>query len=426
MKRNSLSAYDLLTEFVIRWFFPFAYAITVMPFTVQFFKKFVTGISNDMLLFNFIRLSEAHDWGLPIFVFIIELISVKLSIGLWLSLSNKDWGAIPAIGVSFLLLQSFPTVSTYFDARIKEFDQKKGDATYAKELSLWEEEKRRIDLQFDQDKLQRQQEDILKDNKIKSIQQQADSIRQDIKVIEDRIKELTNLINRAIDLNARKTSEEELSRKQKNLADLRAEQLKIENSFTLLITGASNSISRPPYPPKPKLNDILPENSGRNFSEIEYVLATRNEEKSIVTLFVSLIFPFSVIGAGYVLSRRLINLAFKRQQNLIENQPQLNLIKELKECEKLPLQAQTTYANGLLGVVSAWGSALRSTAQLSVANSLFHLESEIEMLILEEASALNKQVNSSNVSATAKNIIQKHIDSVLIPFSPKNQQDNYE
>jgi len=407
MEQKRLLGFSLFATFITEWVFPFVYALTVTPFTVQFFRRFAHPPSTDIKLFNYFPLSNVHEFFLPIFILTIEIISIQVATGLWINLMNKKIISSITLMFVFLLLQFFPTFSTYFDTRLTELDQIQN-----KDIQIEQDDRNReknsiISQKYQIELRQFEKEQEQLNSKIKVIEDQIQQDRIEIKQLTDQTERLNRDLGRPGTLAQREKLQLQIAQTQQ-LIDDRNNIIK-SNQAQLTQFLKTQLIS----PTQPKTDESIVSLPMNRSTDVDFIVKTLGTPNSNLAFIVALIFPFAVIGAGYLKATTNKNIS----NSQILNTPILDLEYQLKECSSLPTEAQQSYSQGLYAVITAYIASIKSSKNLAIANSSFHLNNELELSLVKEAAAIRDQVIHSKVSADVKTNLIQHVDKLLTPFS---------
>lgn len=392
---------------LLEFIFPPIYALTVMPFTVQFFRRFVSPPAADVKLFNLLPLAQVHEFFLPLFVLALELISIRLAAAFW---AGSNWiRRILVLGV-FVGFQMFPTFSVYYDARVTDYSQQTASAQPKVDPA---EVKR---LQDDYVNRQQQNDKAAAQYNLQLANQERDKVRlqQQISDLQGSIESSGTQISNALDrarfpgtVAEREAAANEAQRLGKQVDQLRADQSQAQKELQQLV-------SSPPLAPTPPEPPSFPEARPQPLpfkSEVDFMISTLSLPTSILVFFVSLIFPIIVFGAGFMLAK--METGDYEGVELVGGPALLNLATEFRICSRLSPVQQVGFVEGLKPVVLNYFETLRSSSEFAAINTRVNLENQNELDLLQELAALKGQLFSSRLAKEAKNRLDTYIDHLI-------------
>ena len=462
-----------VANFILEWFFAPVYALTVTPFTVQFFQRFVNPPNTDIQLFGFFLLGKVHEFFLPIFVLILEIISVQVATGWWRSVLQYKLGMVFALSIVFVLLQSFPTFSTYYDARIYELNQiqnaeierQNAEIARAAEQDRAAEQRRneqnevlqnrykadldeynrqlgilqnryKADLdeynrqlgilqnryKADLDEYNRQLEEYNK--RKETLEQQITQKQADINTAKIHVDQLLVRINNPVTLAERRQLEAELVQSRQLIEDYRNAKLSAEDALQQLLRNPLSPPTQPESIPPPTQPESIPPPTQPNLIPPPTPIPV--EPTIIVNKGTDVEFVIETANQPKALLAIFVSFIFPcivfgagyviALNNMGENRhhrlPLPDISYELMECSKLPPNTQSSYASMLNALISANIAQLRASKVLILTNSQLHADNEFELQIVDEIKLLQNQVMNSRVSSKVKETMNEHIERI--------------
>lgn len=406
--------------FFLKWLFPLIYALTVTPFTVQLFRRFVSSPQVNLNLFNlsFLPLPKVHEFFLPFFILSLELISIQLATVFW---SRIDWGQKVMLVLVLAGFQLFPFFSVYFDARITAYDSLKSsqplvvsaeeenrvNQDYQTQVSAYNAQLASQQQDYNQAYAAYQAQDAADQQRIGSLQVSIDAINAHINA--DQYFALNNPGQRA-------ALEGQIADYRSQIAQYQQEQADLQGKVAARKPPAQPVAPPPPVKAVPKSQPAPLPYSG----DIDFILKTLTQPESLLSLFISLIFPIIVLGAGFVLAR-----AQKGERGHPEEERgsfRLNLERELEIGGRLPGASQSTFVDSLKPIILSYFEALQSSNQLALTNTVTHLENEHGLELVEALALLKRQVFTSKLTKEAKDRFDLYIDHLIATQTFQTQQ----
>jgi len=378
--------------------FAIIYALTVTPFTVNFFRRFVTPPDSTLSLFNWdaLPLSKVHEFFLPLFIFALEVISLRLAIGIWIEYRGEraDRKLLRFLIILFLFFQAFPTFSVFYDARRTEYDQlqsKQGidpiedaraEAVYQAELSTYNQ-----NLAAQQDRFNTRQGEI---------QNQIATLQDTINKANSGIFAYTNN-----SLNDPNSPAEGKSEAKKQIDALNVQKDRAQRD-TDALRQQQQQLTPPVAGQAPVKKVDETKRAPLSYTDVQYMTNQAFDVDSILSFFVALIFPTVVFGAGYVFS----NLGERRRRDYV---PEASIAHELEALRNLPAEQQVEHAGLLKSPIGLLLLGFRTTQDLTRENTGFHIKSENTQEFHKAIDALIKQIKASKIIPEAQGILIQEI-----------------
>jgi hypothetical protein len=379
------------------WAFAFIYALTVTPFTVNFFRRFVSTPESNLFLFNldFLPLSKVHEFFLPLFILALELISLRLAIGVWREVRGQSEGKLLlALILVFVAFQAFPVFSVYYDARRTEYEKLQSEQPIDPSEEARAEQAFQAAMATYNTNVAAQQEQY---------NSQQNAISQQIAYEQGFITQANNQIFAltTVGLADQRTS----SSSQQQINALKPQIAQAQTELDGL--KQEQQQSRPPVagPPPAKTVDES-KRAPLQFTDIQFLTDNAITWNSILSFFISLIFPIVVFGAGFVFARTAEGAELAQFS-------QLSLVHELEECSTLPKEQQKNFVALLESAIASYIAGLRQAKNLTVANSQLHLQLELENQISRAFGSFHEQVTTSKIDPAARSELLEYIDSYM-------------
>ena len=397
--------------YLLRFGFPLVYALTVMPFTVQFFRRFVSSPKTDVLLFDLLPLPQVHEFFLPFFILALELISIQIAVGFW---SSQNLGRKALLLGMFLGFQMFPLFSVYFDTRVTAFDNLQNSQPPA--VDPIAEKKAQED--YDSAK-------AIYDNHVAFLTQDYNNrlanYAKDKSTLDQQIRDSQTAIDKA---NSQITSLASvgyynLAQRDAGLAQIQQLQAQVNQNQSTLAqaqTKLNQLISNPPTAPDfgPAPVKQSPPSKAQPLSyegDLDFLVKTLPQMDSLLALGVSWIFPIIVFGAGFVIAEN------KRRGHefgeLERGYAHTNLKEELEQCANLKPGQQKSYVKNLEPVIYARILGLRAPKTIAIESSGAFMKNELEIQVVEELGSLKGEILKSKVEANAKGQLVGYVDKLI-------------
>lgn len=367
---------------LIRVVFALVYTLTILPFTVNFFKGIVD-LVNNYTLANLIPLATIHDFTLPFFLMSLEFAAVGLACSFWAKRST-----LQKIGILILFLccQLFPMISLYYDVRGRDYLAEKAAFQTRKEMNI-----------------------SSISNRIHGIGIEINTISKDIQIINRRRHENSNFIDNMMIYRIQPVFNGfELSNDITNDIKSEIQQLKLSRD------SAEKKINEL-YDKKKSLAANLSKwedelhlaqsQSMKTRTKLEYITQGLYTSKSGFVALIALIFPLTILGLAFVLP--------KSSDDTKENDT-LVLKDHLKYGFSLPVEAHLGYAKLLEPSLFAQLTTQVVSNSLANENLILHLQNKTSMQAIEKADLLKKEVLSSRLSGEAKQHLINKIDEIVL------------
>jgi hypothetical protein len=355
--------------------FTIAYTLVVLPFTVQFVSH-IAKAPNEPKIFG-ISIGAGYMYFLPVFLGFLEFVSVTLAVAFW----RERKFAI--LGV-FFLCQLYAVTATYFSVRASDYRslQTQLSAHQQRESILASND--RSDLEQFIERRRASQA---------SLTEQLQSIEAQIARDELRYTELTKLDRDSI----LAPQVREINSLQAGLESSRDQR----DKWRAQLLAVADTTSQPP------LRRTVPASPPhRDAGEFGFIVKNFATSNSFFALFIALLFPIAVIGAGYVFSER--DGSELRSQNALG----FDLTNAIEIGSRLPSQKQQQFARSLQASVAAYFLARRTSQDLAIATSVFHLENEREISAVEESLLMREEIRNSDLDISAKDVLMKLFEEI--------------
>lgn len=349
--------------------FSIAYGLVVLPFTVQFFTE-IANPSTTATFFNLIPLEQLHTFALPVFLFILELITVQLAMSFWRS-NGSD--RVLIIGL-FLAAQTLPMVSTYYDVRARDFEDIK---RVTAERGSYEAKKKEIDEKY-------ASESVAWASVQSALEQERDSLKTSIERTEAEIASLQNQTGWLTFAKLNNVLAPQLQRQQETLAQ----------SIRKIQEHSTRAAVRISYPDEPEgsADPIL----ARAPTKIDFIVVDFGTSRSLFAAFISLLFPITILALGYVLSGTGDNSEHELRSF------DISIASELAVAEKLPKQYHINCAKTLGPVIVGMLASFKAYKDHAISLTRYHLETERDMSLVEASSQLIREIERSALDGQAK------------------------
>lgn len=383
--------------------FTVIYALTVTPFTVQFFRTFAQSPDvGDITLLSAWPLRQVHEFFLPLFIFALEVISIQLAANAWSLGMNRRFLALIPLLVVLVFAQAFPTFSVYLDARNTAF-KKNTEVVDADPLDV-----ARVNAE---NELRTRQYQLDKEKHADDLRIQASLIDAQTRDLERQLVPVDASIGRLQQLAVRFWTDAHWTEYNgpdglvpiRN--DLRARLAAVQSQRQRLIANP------PQGPPAPEL---LPEPKSQPKYEdvVQYMTDTRGRPEALLSVFVALIFPTIVLGAGYVIARysgtsRVIDGSYRPPLPYLRLQNELAIGRVLSEAR------QNGYIAGIKRFVAFYATVLRNLRDLSSAYTAVHLDGDHELEELQVLKSAREEVANSGLGNAAKQDLLNYLDELI-------------
>lgn len=402
---------------LLKFLFPPIYALTVMPFTVQFFRRFILPPSTDATLFGLVPLAQVHEFLLPLFLLSLELISIQLAVAFW---SDRSLWRKALVLLVFAGFQSFPYFSVFYDARITDLGQR----TQKQPAVVTPEQQQAYDQQVNQlrqqyaDQVaqyklildQNNNQQAARENDKKQLQQQIGSLNAAIdKARQDKASALQHSRN-PVTIAEREAAAKDVASIDQQIAQYQNQLDAVQKSLNALTTAAPSPApsapAQPQLPPPPTPKPLpLPFSS-----DIDFIVQTLTIPASIIEMLVALIFPIIVFGAGYAIAASSTG-----PSPLAAGLTDLRIDGEIRLGEHLREDQQLIFAESLKPVIVSRVAMMRSEATNIVATSSMMLETSHEIDVLNWASSVAAVIAKSRLSEEAKFVLTECLQETVNP-----------
>lgn len=363
-----------ISAFVWRAIFTLAYTLTVLPFTVNFFKSIASPSSTETLMLIF-PLVDAHNFTLPIFLACLEFASIGLACSMW---QKKQGTNKLFILLLFLACQTIPMLSLYYDVRGKDYQmEKKNHDSNKKELM-----------------------DSLS-NRIKSINGQILALSKNITDMKKERHDTNKSINQLLFI--RKESQRDA------VADMKAE-IRERKKLRERDEEKVADIFREKKALEADLRkwedelQVAQSQTMRYGTQLEYIVRELFSYKSTFAGFISFLFPLTILSVAFVLP--------KGSENNYTD-PSFQFHDYLKYGSLLPADLHLTYAKMLTPSVSAYMTALLASKTLANEGVALHLQNDAFRQIIDEAGAITREIQLSKLDENSKNYLISEINEVM-------------
>lgn len=368
-----------ISAFVWRAIFTLAYTLTVLPFTVNFFKSIASPSSTETLMLIF-PLVDAHNFMLPIFLACLEFASIGLACSFW---TMKHHINRYLILVLFLVCQGFAVTSVYYDIRTKDYQAVKKTSDISKTEAVdslrttasgLKEQAATASAELNKIRRDRDGNNIAIDKSLvrmskESFSTNKEAIRAEIhnreRFREKREREIDDLLNRKRELDN----------------DLKKKESELEKY-------------------------IRDDNKGLKYkSELEFIVKEFFTHKSGFAGFLTLLFPVSILGVAFILPKKTSADA--------EMLPSFNLQEHLRNAASLPEDMHFNYVRLLVPSLDAYLSALKASKKILNENDALNLHTSLIRQIINEVKGLQGQITSSKLEENSKSYMLNELNNLL-------------
>ena len=372
MYKNNISA------FVWQAIFTVAYTMTVLPFTMSFFKSIASPSSTETLLI--FPLADAHNFMLPIFLACLEFASIQLACSFWAMKHHINRYLILII---FLACQSFATTAVYYDIRSKDYQTIKKTTDISRTESV----------------------ESLK-NTISGLKEQAATVSAEL----NKIRRDRDNNNSAIDKLLVRINKE---RQPENKDDIRAEiknrekfREKREREIDTLF-GRKRELDNESQKTESEMEAyIRDENKGLKYkSELEFIVKEVFTYKGGFAGFFVLLFPVSILGVAFTLPKNV-----RADPGEL---PSFNLREHLHNAASLPEDMHLNYIRLLVPSLDAYLSALKASKKILNENDALNLHTSLIRQIINEVKELQGQIASSKLEENSKSYLLNELNNLL-------------
>ena len=385
---------------LLRYGFTAAYTAVVLPFTVHFFKEFVTKPDGDWQ-------KVSYGVGVVAFLAFLEYVGVSLACDFWRELdaerlkprrSSTSNAPNSGTGVAtprhhtnpweffglFFLCQTLAVVTTFYDAR----------------EAVWN----KVHTDFITTQTRKQKEAATAGT---AVQAQIDRFVADRKETREALtKEASRHPESQVPIGSpdplilqeRNTQRSEIIRQHGNVLRSLQEQIDADTTQLNALQSQQNT------PSTVTSSDQETNVEAGAPTALEYIGRTFGQAATFFTLFVASLFPITILGFA-----RLVTRMERPKVPLAA----VDLSRELEEGAKFPPERHESYAASIEPVLAAHIATLRAVRG-NVAKSLgLQLELDAELDVLESISELKVQVESSGLSEGGKSRLREFLDKQL-------------
>lgn len=351
--------------------------------------------------------------------------------------------------------QLFPAFSVFFDARVTEYGQQQAEEKriydarvteynqqqaeqkqiYEQKVKDWETRQKnqppRIDpaqqalyelglaqyrQDFEQFKVKQANHEKDKD----SAQQRIRDLQENINSAQSGISNALNIVNNPGTFAARQAAAAEAERLGKQIESDQASQVRERAALQKLIDNPPVAPVQPDLPkagpapagepkPEPTPAGLKPEKP-KTVTDVQFMIDTLESPNSKLAIFISLIFPIIVFGAGFVLARNEGGDVSERER--ATELAGLDLTRELRECASLAEAKQSGYAEGIKTEIRVYVAAFEAAKIMANAITTTHLESMRVLDTLDMLNSIKKQVITSGIKKEVKTALQTLVVSL--------------
>ncbi|HEV7591261.1 MAG TPA: hypothetical protein VGO40_24325, partial [Longimicrobium sp.] len=140
--------------------------------------------------------------------------------------------------------------------------------------------------------------------------------------------------------------------------------------------------------------------------EFDFIVSKFFSADSLFALFVALLFPIAVIGAAFVFSNR------NGSELSTPSSTSFDLTRAIEVGTRLPPGSHQQFARSLQPSIVAYFTAKRSSQDLAIATSIFHLENEREISNVEESLVLREEIRTSALESGAKDTLMMVFEEI--------------
>lgn len=377
---------------LIRVIFALVYTITILPFTVNFFKSIVNPVTKETLM-NMVPLVKIHDFTLPLFLMSLEFAAVGLACAFW---TKRSFIQKTGILLLFICCQLLPVTSLYYDVRGRDFQAEK---------KVFETNKTN-------------EVNSISD-RIKRLKIAINTLSEDIRSLSKQKYENTNSINDMFVYRIQPIFEgQELS--DDITADIKSEiqkhhisRIRIEKKIEKLL-DRKRALETKLAQWEDKLYQVKNKTMEQQ-TILEYIIRELFTTKSAFIVFLAGIFPLTILGLAFILP--------KNQNNRLSNNNTFNLQEHLEYGFSLPVEAHLGYAKML--APSLWAYLTTHNASNTLANEsvILHLQNEVDQQTLAKIEELKKEIQLSKLASEAKKYLVETIEKMALKnLSPEEEK----
>ncbi|MDP3112504.1 MAG: hypothetical protein Q8M71_10425 [Thermodesulfovibrionales bacterium] len=364
-----------ISAFVWRAIFTLAYTLTVLPFTVNFFKSIASPSSQETLMLIF-PLADTHNFALPILLSALEFAAVGLACSLWQkAVSTKK----VVILILFLGCQTIPMLSLYYDVRGKDYQ--------AEKKTFDENRKEKVDAV---------------ETRIKSLVAQISTLSNEMKDMRKERHDSDGSINQLLHVS-------------KDMSRFLGEDVRAEMRERRNLRGRDEG----------KINELLQQKKGiesdlkksedelqaaqtqrmKYGTQIEYIAHDLLSHKSAFAGFISFLFPLTILSVAFVLPKNS-----RADSEVLHS---FNLEQHLRNAASLPEDMHFNYVKLLVPSLDAYLSALKASKKILNENDALNLHASLIRQIINEVKGLQEQIASSKLEENSKSYMLNELNTLL-------------
>lgn len=364
-----------ISAFVWRAIFTLAYTLTVLPFTVNFFKSIASPSSTETLMLIF-PLVDAHNFTLPIFLACLEFASIGLACSLW-----KKAQSINKVFILLLFLgcQLFPMVSLYYDVRGKDYQ--------AEKKTFDENRKEKVDAVETRIK-----------NLVAQISTLSNEMKDTRKERHDADGSITQLLHVSKDMprflgeDVRAEMRERRSLRGRDEGNIN-ELLKQKKTIDSDIKKSEDALQ------------AVQSQTMKHGTQLEYIVRELFSYKSAFAGFISFLFPLTILSVAFVLPKNS-----RADSEVLHS---FNLEQHLRNAASLPEDMHFNYTKLLVPSLDAYLSALKASKKILNENDALNLHASLIRQIINEVKGLQGQITSSKLEENSKSYMLNELNNLL-------------
>ena len=365
--------------FIWRGIFTLAYTLTVLPFTVNFFKSIASPSSTETLL-TIVPLISAHNFTLPIFLACLEFASVQLASSFWVMKHHINRYLILVL---FLVCQAFAVTSVYYDIRTKDYqtvkktiDISKTEAVDSLRNTVSELKEQAATVSAELNKIRRDRDS----NNVAIGQLLARMGKQKLQTDKDAIRD--EMLNR----------EKFREKRESEISEVLIHKRELESE----INKKGSELEK--Y--------IRDDNKGLNYkSELEFIVKEFFTHKSGFAGFLSALLPVSILGVAFILPKNVRADA--------GDLPSFNLKEHLHNAASLPEDMHRTYVRVMVPCLDAYITALKASKAVLNENDALNLHNALIRQTINEVNGLQKEIAASKLEESSKSYLLTELNNLL-------------
>lgn len=367
-----------ISNFIWRAIFTLAYTLTVLPFTVNFFKSIASPSIKEtiMLAIPAIPLVDAQNLALPIFLAALEFAAVGLACSLWQKAASTKKVVILIL---FLGCQTIPMVSIFYDIRGKDYqtEKKTYDENKKEKVTALAKRITGLNLQISTLSKDMQAMKLGRNHTTRSINQLFDMTKDTPRsVIEDVRAEIRE--QRSLRIRDEVKMTELLTQKKALETDLKKKEDELQAAQTQMMKDAT---------------------------QIEYIVRDLLSTKSALAGFIVVLFPVTLLSVAFILPKNSMTDAGEL--------PSFNLQEHLLNASSLPKDMHYRYVRLLIPSIDAYISAFKASKTVANENDNLHLQNALIGQLISEVGALQGQIGTSRLEDNSKSYLIAEINKIL-------------